>query len=399
MTSAVEWTTPADVRAEIQRRWDRGHILSARLGETPVFPASLRLRRPDTRDLTERFDDVRQWIRALEHGSKSVQGFGYDIEWTEINHRQLGRNRIPARISVATEADAVRLIGKTQEAKRFSASMEAMLSRFPALSGWFARRPLTALEHAGDWDRMIAILTWFRDHPRTGLYLRQLDIAGVDSKFIEARKGLLSDLLDRVLPPDVVDTRYPPRLFEQRYGLATKPLLVRFRVLDPALRIGGLSDLTVPADEFSGLALPAKRVFITENETNGLAFPNVSASLVIFGLGYALDRLADAEWLKSKAIYYWGDIDTHGFAILNRLRSVFPHAESFLMDRVTLLEHRDLWGREDDGFGGHLERLTQPERQLFDEIKAGIHADRLRLEQERIAFGWFTRALEQLADR
>jgi hypothetical protein len=399
MKPAAEWTTPAAVRAEIQRRWDRGQILAARLGETPVFPATLRLRRPDTGDLTNRFDDVRQWIRTLEQGSKAVLGFGYDIEWNEINHRQLGRNRVPSRIGVATEADAIRLIGKTQEAKRFSVLMDAMLSRFPALSGWFARHPLTALENAADWDRIIAILAWFRDHPRAGLYLRQLDIHGVDSKFIEARKGLLAELLDRVLPPDAVDTGFPPRLFEQRYGLATKPLLVRFRVLDPALSIGGLSDLTVPAGEFARLDLPAKRVFITENETNGLAFPAVPDSLVIFGLGYALDRLAEAEWLKTKMIYYWGDIDTHGFAILNRLRSVFPHAASFLMDRVTVLAHRDLWGREEDAFSGHLERLTQPERTLFDEIKAGIHADRLRLEQERIAFGWFTGALAGLPDR
>jgi hypothetical protein len=30
---------------------------------------------------------------------------------------------------------------------------------------------------------------------------------------------------------------------------------------------------------------PLERVFITENEINGLAFPDVPGSLVIFGLG------------------------------------------------------------------------------------------------------------------
>ena len=32
-----------------------------------------------------------------------------------------------------------------------------------------------------------------------------------------------------------------------------------------------------------------------------------------------------------------GDIDTHGFAILDTLRARFDHVESFLMDRDTLM--------------------------------------------------------------
>jgi len=396
MKQRADGTTPTDIRNDVQRLWDRGNILSARLGGAPVFPYTPRFRKPDSRDLAERFDDVRKWIRALETGGKPAQGYGYEIEWTEINHRQLGRNRVPARISVPTEADALRLIGKTQEAKRFSALANAMLTRFPVLSDWLARHPMTALENAADWDRIIAILAWFRDHPRAGLYLRQLDILGVDSKFIEARRGLLSDLLDRVLPPETVDTQFPPRLFEQRYGLVTKPVLVRFRVLDPAIRISGLSDLTVPADEFARLALPARRVFITENEINGLAFPETADAIVIFGLGYGLDRLAEAGWLSTKTIHYWGDIDTHGFAILDRLRGIFPHVRSFLMDHDTLLAHRPLWGHEHDVFVLPLERLTATENALFEELRFGAHGAHVRLEQERISFGWFTRTLDTL---
>ena len=29
-------------------------------------------------------------------------------------------------------------------------------------------------------------------------------------------------------------------------------------------------------------------------------------------------------WLLEKEIYYWGDIDTHGFAIFNQLRGFLP---------------------------------------------------------------------------
>jgi hypothetical protein len=60
--------------------------------------------------------------------------------------------------------------------------------------------------------------------------------------------------------------------------------------------------------------LSAPRIFITENEINGLAFPDLPDGIVVFGLGYALDRLAAASWMADRAIHYWGDIDTHGFA-------------------------------------------------------------------------------------
>jgi hypothetical protein len=233
--------------------------------------------------------------------------------------------------------------------------------------------------------------------PRPGLYLRQLDIHGVDTKFIEVRKGLLAELLDAVLPSDAVDARFTGAgNFDQRYGMAVEPILVRFRVLDPRHRIQGLSDLTVPASEFAQLQVAAKRVFITENKINGLAFPETADSLVIFGLGNSLVRLAEAEWLHNKALYYWGDIDTHGFAILDRLRLVFPHAMSFLMDRTTLLAHRDLWVHEQERFDGLLPRLNSLESILFDELKHGEFGDRIRFEQERVSFGWFQNALKIL---
>jgi hypothetical protein len=97
------------------------------------------------------------------------------------------------------------------------------------------------------------------------------------------------------------------------------PMLTRrrsFRLLDERLAINGLSDIAVPAEQFARLSSVAQRVFITENEINGLAFPDVPRGLVIFGLGYSLDLLFSAEWLRSLELHYWGDIDTHGFAML-----------------------------------------------------------------------------------
>jgi hypothetical protein len=261
------------------------------------------------------------------------------------------------------------------------------------------KRPLRLLEHSDEWERVLAVLAWFRAHPRPGLYLRQLDVPGVDTKFIERRAGLLAELLERVLPLDAVDARAPCSDFESRFGLRSKPVRIRFRILDPQLYVRGLSDLTVPAAELAGLHLPVERVFITENEVNGLAFPEVPGGFVVFGLGYSLERLGELSWLASKRLYYWGDIDTHGFAMLDRLRAVFPHALSMLMDRETFLAHETQWVEEREPHPGQLSRLTESEAALFQDLQLNRLGMRRRLEQERIGYGWLEQALAALLAR
>src|ERR1035437_9640105 len=161
--SPTPWTTPADLRRQVQRHWDSGRLLAAAItwgttGES-LFPLELRLRGPATRAPSERFEEVRQWIRELERESRC------QIEWREINHRLLGRNRVPARIVVPGEREALELIGKIDDAARFRSLAASTLEKLPELGAWLARRPLTALEYAADWDRMLAGVLWFRGHP------------------------------------------------------------------------------------------------------------------------------------------------------------------------------------------------------------------------------------------
>ena len=40
------WSTPADIVAGVQRLWDSGALLAARLDGAPLFPYELPLRQP-----------------------------------------------------------------------------------------------------------------------------------------------------------------------------------------------------------------------------------------------------------------------------------------------------------------------------------------------------------------
>ena len=393
--SDVNWTTPEAVRADLRRLWDRGRILVADLLDDPIFPYSLRFRRPDSRAMLAQFEDVRRWIQALEAESRAATGSGYEIEWTHVEHRQLGGNRVPSALTVPTRHDALRSLGKIRDAARFDVLAAETLQRFPQLRPWLIKKALAVLDHADAWERILAVVAWFCEHPRAGVYVRQIDVRGVDTKFIEARRTVISELLDIVLPSEVVDVS-AGRQFEARYGLLAKAPLVRFRLLDPRHRLGGMSDITTPTSQFAVADLPVQRVFITENELNGLVFPDVAESIVIFGLGYGVELLGGVRWLFEKRIHYWGDIDTHGLAMLDRLRAFFPNADSLLMDRGTLDEHRVQWVEEAAQHVGQLARLTPPEAALYDDLGANRLGSRVRLEQERIGFHWLERALGEI---
>jgi hypothetical protein len=60
---------------------------------------------------------------------------------------------------------------------------------------WTRPAALRALELSAEWPRLLDIVAWLQAHPRPGVYLRQVDIAGVHSKFIEAQRSVLGDLL------------------------------------------------------------------------------------------------------------------------------------------------------------------------------------------------------------
>ncbi|WP_414040597.1 Wadjet anti-phage system protein JetD domain-containing protein [Acidithiobacillus sp. M4-SHS-6] len=394
----MTWTTSAELKIQVQKLWDRGVLLASLCekesdGES-LFPLRLTLKGPSSRELSERFQEVRDWI-----GQLSVATDLYRIEWRSVKHHVLGANEIPAAIWIDKLSDALGLIGKRRAAEQFAALVELTRDKQSELLPWLTKRPLRALELVNDWPRLLEVIGWLLEHPRPAIYLRQLDLPGVHSKLIEGHRGVLAELLDLVMPENSIDgTHTGIGGFCRRYGFLDKPSRVRFRMLDANVRLLSREadqDITLTQSAFASLELPISKVFITENEINFLAFPDVSNALVVFGAGYGFDHLKAVPWLHEKKIYYWGDIDTHGFAILNQLRGFLPHVVSLLMDQQTLLAHRALWGSEARPETGTLTRLTSEESAVYDQLRQNHWGEGIRLEQERIGFDFLRDALRR----
>ena len=395
----MAWTRPADLRRQVHRLWDRGRILSSLATRESMFPLRLALKRPSGAQLRDHFDEARSWSRSLR-SMPNVR-----IEMREFRHRVSGVNALPHEVWIDTVEDAAAVIGKRREVSAFRRVAETTRLRQPSLLSWIARRPLDALRLADDWNLLLDVVGWLQDHPRPGIYLRQMDVPGVHSKFVESRRGVIGELLDCVLPPESIDASATGVAgFARRYGFRDKPERVRFRILDSAHALlpgdhdpnGGGQDVTLDAATFAALDTGVSLVFVTENEINFLAFPSIEGAMVVFGAGYGFENLHRARWLSRCRLFYWGDIDTHGFAILDELRSHFGRVESFLMDRATFDEFEPLWGTESSPLDRNLSRLTADERALYDDLRFNRIGSNLRLEQERIGFEWVRSRLDRL---
>jgi hypothetical protein len=384
---SAPWTTPADVRETARKKL--GAWLAGLIANDEFAPFRIPVRGPGAADLGARFDEVRRWAGEWERASRGP----LRLEYKKVGGRTFGVNEIPSAAWLDSYGQVWELLGARAQARCLADLAEQTRASFPSLLPWLARRPLKALDLAAEWIQLLAIVGWIGSRDTSGLYLRQVDVPGVDTKFIGQHRGVLTELLDLQLPPERVNAAGEG--FEDRYGFLRKPGYVRFRCCS---RIAGFSEMAVRADELTAPPTGTSRVFIVENEITYLAFPLPADAIVILGGGYAVGLLEPLTWLAGPSIVYWGDIDTHGFAILDRLRRRFPHVKSMLMDRTTLLAHRSQWVTEAVPTSTAVDHLTPPELSLYRSLADGEFGAAVRLEQERVSFAYIARAVAATAE-
>lgn len=347
-------------------------------GENP-FPLKLRYARIKTTDTRE---SILSDIATLKAQSRERLGHGLTIEWTEINTTKYGRNTVPSDICLATEEDFLGYVGRRDEVRIIRVAAETLLHAFPELLQHLPSHWRLLREGSREfWEQVVRVVSYFRRTPFPERYIRELPVE-VHTKFIEENRVLLERFIRAVAPASL---REDGETFEERLGLKTPDALIECRLLDDRLAPSWrFRQFTVGLKDINHMSeLPAHTVLITENRTNFLTLPAITGTIALQGQGYAVSRLRRVPFLNTKRIFYWGDLDAHGFEILAVLRRAFPQVESLMMDAPTwdqFVAYRVAGVTSRNPAEQFLPFLKTEEAELFGVIVS----NNKRLEQERI---------------
>lgn len=375
-----------------KRRW---------LDDAGQWPLELSLERPSEQAALQQPEVVRQWSQAWAQWSNGrsprAESAGITLETLTVAWRRMGEQTLPDRLSFATPAAVAGFVGERATWRRVVDRRQTLLSRWPQLkdAGLGTHFEVLATWSEADFERLVSLLSWFEQNPRSGLLLRQLPVSGIDTKWIDLhRRGVVADMLRRLrcgaaaADQEVVQGGEVAALdFYELCGLRRPAPRVRVLVLCPELRrtSGGMRDIEAPLDQLQQLAIRPRKALMVENQETAYSLPDFEGIVALVKLGNAVSLAAQLPWMSALPVVYWGDLDSHGMAILAQARKTLGSVTSILMNEETLLGNRDRWVQEPSlNRSAAVASLTDAERRVYEGLVEGRWGERVRLEQERI---------------
>lgn len=384
--------SPEEIKIQALKWWKP--FLQSYITGQPFFPKTIdRIGKVQSGQLTHRFEALKQEIEMLYLNSKNHTGIGYTVKTTGRNFRRTGTHELPDSVIFEIVEDYVSFIGRKKEWKQFLKHYELIVSTIPSLKSWTFDNCLWLAESKTEWTNVLKVCQYFINVPRPDLYIRQLPIE-VHTKFIEENAALIQSLLNFVIPDHIRSAEQ--KRFAERYFLKYDEPLIRIRVLDETCLVAGkLSDISIPLSDFEHMNLSAENVLIAENKMNFLTLPPLHSTIAVWsGGGFNISHLKNATSLNDKKMFYWGDIDEHGFQILHQMRSYYSQVRSVMMDKKTFETFKEYVGDGERSKVVNLYLLDEEESKLYLSLKA--MENRNRLEQEKISQSYADRVLTSL---
>lgn len=360
---------------KLYKVYEKGDLFLDYIEKKSLFPLVIPLKKIQQKDIQNSYIEFTKELQSLQNTQ-------FPLLYKEYNFKTLGRQKLPVSIKIETLNEFLYLLDKEAEYEIFTQLYAKIIKKYPTLKILFLKKPFFVLQYYNEWDKFFLILNFFLQNKQNNLYIREISLQDIDTKYIQKYTKIIDMLLCTITQTDLLCT-LSEYSFEKRYHLKYPLPQIRFRILDKDLYIAGLSDIMLTVEEFKNLNIACKRVFIVENQITTLAFGDIKESIVIFGSGYKVGVLKNVKWLEEKILYYWGDIDADGFAILSQMRGYFPKIQSLCMDEKTFETFKHYAVKDIKAIMKELKYLKEEEKKLYSRLK------NQRLEQERIPFEWF----------
>ena len=355
------------------------------------------------------FDVRKVEAEKLYKNSKNAKGRGYTVETKTVKTHKQGMQTIIEKIYFETEIDFINFIGKEKETENFKKHLSIVKSQFLNLNAedvqnnWLKKHLRSLIAEAEDdyWQNIFLCAIWFLNNPHCNVYLREIPVP-VHTKFIEQNTSLIFSVYTALNKNKGTDKVSSNADIYKRWGVRTAEPFIRFRNLDKDIHLKILNEeftsyeIQTPLSAFAKINFNSiEYIFIVENLMVYLTFPAFNKTLCIFGSGFAAVNLKECKTLNEKKLYYFGDMDEHGFEILSNVRSIFPNIQSFCMDQKTY-ETFSIFAVKGENSHSKIEdlNLSEDELHLFKFLRENKTIG--RLEQEKISQAFIKSRIEKI---
>ena len=367
--------TPEEIKKKALRKYS--DFLRAVIAREPFFPLSIKGKKGSA---NQPLEVLFPSLKLLLEGGKDKTGYGYEVSLKTVNTRHAGAISMPDDIYFDNIEDYLKFIEKEVEFSRFQKVIVPSLKALPALKNWIEKQPLQAIKHLDIWADLMKVCQYFAENPQPDVYIRDLPI-DVAPTFIKSNQGILTDLLNTVLPRQA---KMDSLIFEERFALRFDAPTVRMRLLDVDLVKDFptfIEDISLPISEFQRLQISAENVFLIEDKDCFLSFPKQTKSIAIWSGAHSVNSLQKLIFLHSKQIFFWGDIAAASFKKLSQIRTIFSQTQSLLMNEKTFTKFGKRATRNAVDFP-HLTHLNGEERACYLVLQNAVGEN--HLEQKEI---------------
>jgi len=362
--------SPSELRVILRRQWEDATRRESRLlGAKEAWPIVVSIGRPSPRKLTVDLDGVKRHISAWSQVRVGK------VVWEAVRYRATGDPvDIPTqwRLRKPSEwLEACADVAMRQEFETMATLVERADTAFHSLL--VRKRSLWRGKPTAEVVLAARLAMALEPNRAAGRPLRMLSIEGIDTKFFERNGQLVTALLDARFDGEV-----------SRIGL--EAFLGAFVEGDHWLLLMDLDGSLLPfkkmrvrSSELRETTIPGERLLFIENESCQHQLPTIPRTIAILGAGFDLSW-TEAEWLSTKRVAYWGDIDTWGLQLLARARKAIRRLDPLMMTCEIFERFADLAVAEPVVAGTAVPTdLSESEQSLYKQL---LNEARGRLEQE-----------------
>lgn len=379
--------SPAELANRMARQWQNADLREQRLLRPESWPLTLSIGKPTGIAIRDRIGEIRNHLRQWREVTTGL------VQWQPIRFQSTSEAiDIPTHWILETPSQWVQATG-SGEVKREFETLSRLASRLdPCFHSLIVRRRSLVMDKPeSDVIRSGEVALQLQPGCAGGMPLRALSVAGIDSKFFERNRQMVTLMLDVLFDGQTSETGLEAFLGAEDEGHHW--LLIAD--LDGSLL--PFSQMRVRAHELQSTPLPGERLILVENERCLHQLPKLPGTIAVLGSGLNLSWL-NAKWLKGRVTAYWGDIDTWGLSMLASARKHLPLVTPLLMDGITFDTFAEASSVAEPQPASSIAPLglNGTEVELYQRL---IQSDRGRLEQEFLPVDVVQRAIKIWVDR